>query len=64
MSFIIEYLIKLTIFYLLFQRERLKKNYGMYGGSSNSPATAPATQPVVGNVLHQLNIPFMAAVQL
>nr|XP_022317585.1 hepatocyte growth factor-regulated tyrosine kinase substrate-like [Crassostrea virginica] len=29
------------------ERERLKKNYGMYGGSSNSPATAPATQPVV-----------------
>lgn len=29
------------------ERERMRKNYGMYGGGSNTTATAPATQPVV-----------------
>lgn len=36
-------------FMLLFnQRERLKKNYGMYGGNTNTTASAPVTQPTVG----------------
>ncbi|XP_048760354.2 hepatocyte growth factor-regulated tyrosine kinase substrate-like [Ostrea edulis] len=29
------------------ERERLKKNYGMYGGNTNTTASAPATQPTV-----------------